>query len=379
MKKVFLAGSTGSIGVNSLNVIRELKDEFKVAALSINSNIELLQKQVIEFEPETVIINDFQAYQEFKSLGLNCNVLFGSKEMCNAAAAMDYDIFLGAIVGFAGLPAVIEAVKRGKRIALANKETLVAAGEFVKDLCRESNAEILPVDSEHSAIFQCLVGESKESVEKIILTASGGPFREYSKSMLQSVSVEQALAHPNWKMGSKITIDSATLMNKGLEVIEAYWLFGVDIADIDVVVHPQSIIHSMVQYADGSVKAQLGLPDMKLPIQYALTYPERRKNSFERVNFPVTGNLTFFQPDFDKFECLKLAFDALNAGGMSTCILNAANEVAVNKFLAGNIKFLEIPSLIKNALNKIQYGICRDLESIIECDKITRKYVSEMI
>ncbi|MDP4117325.1 MAG: 1-deoxy-D-xylulose-5-phosphate reductoisomerase [Bacteroidota bacterium] len=378
MKKVFLAGSTGSIGINSLNVIRELKGEFNVAALSINSNTALLQQQVIEFEPETVIINDYQAYQEFKSLGLNCKVLFGEQEMCNAAAAMEYDIFLGAIVGFAGLPAVIEAVKRGKRIALANKETLVAAGEFVKNLCRKNNAEILPVDSEHSAIFQCLVGENKESIEKIILTASGGPFREYSKSMLQSVSVEQALAHPNWKMGSKVTIDSATLMNKGLEVIEAYWLFDVEIKDIDVVIHPQSIIHSMVQYRDGSIKAQLGLPDMKLPIQYALTYPERRQNTFARANFPLIGSLSFFEPDFDKFECLKLAFDALNAGGMSTCILNAANEVAVNKFLTGDIKFVEIPNLIKNALSKIQNGICEDLESIIECDKITRRYVSEM-
>jgi len=378
MKKVFLAGSTGSIGINSLNVIRELKGEFNVAALSINSNTALLQQQVIEFEPETVIINDYQAYQEFKSLGLNCKVLFGEQEMCNAAAGMEYDIFLGAIVGFAGLPAVIEAVKRGKRIALANKETLVAAGEFVKNLCRKNNAEILPVDSEHSAIFQCLVGENKESIEKIILTASGGPFREYSKSMLQSVSVEQALAHPNWKMGSKVTIDSATLMNKGLEVIEAYWLFDVEIKDIDVVIHPQSIIHSMVQYRDGSIKAQLGLPDMKLPIQYALTYPARKQNTFARANFPLIGSLSFFEPDFDKFECLKLAFDALNAGGMSTCILNAANEVAVNKFLTGDIKFVEIPNLIKNALSKIQNGICEDLESIIECDKITRRYVSEM-
>jgi 1-deoxy-D-xylulose-5-phosphate reductoisomerase len=282
---------------------------------------------------------------------------------------------MGAMVGFAGLAPTIEAIKRGKRIALANKETLVVAGELVTDLCRENKSEIIPVDSEHSAIYQCLIGENLDEVEKLILTASGGPFLNKDKSFFENATVEEALNHPNWKMGSKITIDSATMMNKGLEVIEAHWLFGLPVGKIEVVIHPQSIIHSMVQFVDSSIKAQLGLPDMKLPIQYALTFPERLQNNFKRANLSEIGTMTFFKPDFTKFECLKLAFDALSEGGAAPCILNAANEIAVAKFLNKQIKFSHIPLLINKALDKVENSFSPDLGTIFECDKRTREYV----
>jgi 1-deoxy-D-xylulose-5-phosphate reductoisomerase len=306
-------------------------------------------------------------------------LLRGEDGLLKASSETDYDIFVGAMVGFAGLAPTIEAVKRGKRIALANKETLVVAGELVTNLCRENNSEILPVDSEHSAIYQCLIGENLNEVEKLILTASGGPFLNKDKSFFENATVEEALNHPNWEMGSKITIDSATMINKGLEVIEAYWLFGLPVKKIDVVIHPQSIIHSMVQFVDGSIKAQLGLPDMKLPIQYALTFPERVKNNFERTNLPSIGSLTFFEPDLDKFECLKLAFEALTEGGTAPCILNAANEIAVSKFLKKEIKFSHIPLLINKALNSVENIFSQDLGTIFECDRKTREYVQGLI
>jgi len=282
---------------------------------------------------------------------------------------------MGAMVGFAGLAPTIEAVKRGKRIALANKETLVVAGELVTNLCRENDSEIIPVDSEHSAIYQCLIGENLNEVEKLILTASGGPFLNKDKSFFENATVDEALNHPNWKMGSKITIDSATMMNKGLEVIEAHWLFGLPVDKIELVIHPQSIIHSMVQFVDGSIKAQLGLPDMKLPIQYALTFPERLQNDFERTSLPEIGSLSFFEPDLTKFECLKLAFEAINEGGIAPCILNAANEVAVSKFLNKEIKFSHIPLLINKALDRVENCFSPDLETIFEYDRKTREYV----
>lgn len=379
MKKVFILGSTGSIGVNALNVISNLRDQFRVTALTVNSNISLLLEQIEKFRPEIVAVKDENAAKKISGkIPGNCKLFVGEEGLIEASTEADYDIFIGAMVGFAGLGPTIEAVKRGKRIALANKETLVVAGELVTDLCRENGAEIIPVDSEHSAIYQCLIGENLDEVEKLILTASGGPFLNKDKEFFEKATVDEALNHPNWKMGNKITIDSATMMNKGLEVIEARWLFGFPPEKIEVVIHPQSIIHSMVQFVDGSVKAQLGLPDMKLPIQYALTFPQRKQNNFLRTSLPSIGTLSFFEPDFDKFECLKLAFDAINTGGTAPCILNAANEVAVDKFLNKKIKFSHIPRLINKALDKIENNKTPDLGTIFECDRITRELVNGM-
>jgi 1-deoxy-D-xylulose-5-phosphate reductoisomerase len=376
MKKVFILGSTGSIGVNCLNVISNLNEYCEVAGLTVNSNTELLLDQINKFNPRFVVVRDDQAARNISGkIPKRCELLVGEEGLIKAAKETDYDIFMGAMVGFAGLAPTIEAVKRGKRIALANKETLVVAGEIVTKLVLENSAEIIPVDSEHSAIYQCLVGENLKEVEKLILTASGGPFREKDKSFFENATVDEALNHPNWEMGSKITIDSATMMNKGLEVIEAHWLFGLPSDKIEVVIHPQSIIHSMVQFVDGSIKAQLGLPDMKLPIQYALTFPERVQNDFERTNLSPIGSLTFSEPDLNKFECLKLAYDVLNEGGAAPCILNAANEVAVDKFLNKEIKFSHIPLLINKALDKVETNFSSDLESIFECDRKTREYV----
>ncbi|NNJ52889.1 MAG: 1-deoxy-D-xylulose-5-phosphate reductoisomerase [Ignavibacteriaceae bacterium] len=380
MKKVFILGSTGSIGVNCLSVIENLSEDFEVVGLTVNSNTELLHEQVKKYNPKFVVVKDESASQNIKDkLPTECELLTGEKGLLKASSELDYDIFVGAMVGFAGLAPTIEAVKRGKRIALANKETLVVAGELVTNLCRENGSEILPVDSEHSAIYQCLIGENLNEVEKLVLTASGGPFWDKDKSFFENATVEEALDHPNWKMGSKITIDSATMINKGLEVIEAHWLFGLTVKKIDVVIHPQSIIHSMVQFVDGSIKAQLGLPDMKLPIQYALTFPKRVENNFGRTNLPSIGSLTFFEPDLNKFECLKLAFDALTEGGAAPCILNAANEVAVSKFLQKEIRFSHIPLLIKKALNSVENIFSQDLGTIFECDRKTREYVQGLI
>lgn len=379
MKKILILGSTGSIGVNALNVIRNFPDRFSVAGLTANSNISVLSEQIKEFNPQFVVIKDKSKAKELSEIvNGNVDIISSENALIEAAQKYDYDILIGAIVGFAGLTPTIEAIKRGKRIALANKETLVVAGEIVTRLVAENGAEIIPVDSEHSAIYQCLIGENLNEVEKLILTASGGPFLNKEKSFFDNATVNEALNHPNWKMGSKITIDSATMMNKGLEVIEAHWLFGLPVEKIDVVIHPQSIIHSMVQFVDGSIKAQMGLPDMKLPIQYALTFPERLTNNFERTNLPLINNLSFFEPDFNKFECLKLAYLALKTGGTTPCILNAANEVAVDKFLKGIIRFSEIPKLINEALNEIENHSNPDIETIIECDKLTRDFVNNL-
>ena len=375
MKKILILGSSGSIGVNTLNVVRYFPDKFKVVGLTVNSNIEVLEQQIKEFKPEFVVVTDESKAKELKSnIGNFCDVLSGYDELANVAKQRDYDILLGAIVGFAGLSPTLEAIKRGKRIALANKETLVVAGEIVTKLVLENNAEIIPVDSEHSAIYQCLVGESLNEVEKLILTASGGPFLNKDKSFFENATVDEALNHPNWKMGNKITIDSATMMNKGLEVIEAKWLFGLPVEKISVVIHPQSIIHSMVQFVDGSIKAQLGLPDMKLPIQYALTFPERLENIFKRTDLPAINTLNFFEPDFEKFECLKLAFEVIKTGGTAPCILNAANEIAVEKFINKKIKFSQISDLINRALDKIENHTDPDIKTIFECDKKTREF-----
>ncbi|MCH8033400.1 MAG: 1-deoxy-D-xylulose-5-phosphate reductoisomerase [Bacteroidetes bacterium] len=376
MKNVFILGSTGSIGVNTLNVIRNFPDRFNVSALTVNSNTRLLLEQIKEFKPDLVVVKDKDAAEKVKhQMPANCKLLVGVDGLINAASGLEYDIFVGAMVGYAGLAPTIEAIKRGKRIALANKETLVVAGEVVNNYCKEYGAEIIPVDSEHSAIYQCLVGENIDEVEKLIITASGGPFLNKDKSFFEDATIDEALNHPNWKMGNKVTIDSATMMNKGLEVIEAHWLFGLSIEKIDVVIHPQSIIHSMVQFRDGSIKAQMGLPDMKLPIQYALTYPERLQNDFERTNIPAIETLNFYEPNFEKFECLKLAFDVLEVGGTAPCVLNAANEIAVEKFLNNEIRFSRIPVLIEKALEKIGNHQLLNLDTIFECDTETRNFV----
>jgi len=379
MKKIFILGSTGSIGVNTLNVLRNFPDKFTVSALTVNSNSDLLLQQTHEFHPEYVVVKEEEPANKIKELlPAGCKLLIGNNGLVNAAIEADYDIFVGAMVGFAGLAPTLEAIKRGKRIALANKETLVVAGEVVKKHCLESGAQIIPVDSEHSAIFQCLVGESISEVEKLILTASGGPFLNKDKSSFENATVDEALNHPNWEMGNKITIDSATMMNKGLEVIEALWLFDLPTDKIEVVIHPQSIIHSMVQFKDGSIKAQMGLPDMKLPIQYALSYPERFENDYERTNLPKIGTLNFYKPNLNKFECLKLAFDALEIGGTAPCVINAANEIAVERFLNREIKFSHIPVLISRALEKIENNNSTSIDTIFDCDRETREFVKTL-
>jgi 1-deoxy-D-xylulose-5-phosphate reductoisomerase len=338
----------------------------------------MLAGQIFEFAPTTVVVRDEKRGVELKQLiGGKCEILTGEEGLTEIARRGNYDIIVTALVGFAGLPPTLEAIKLSKRIALANKETLVVAGEEIMRLSSLHNAELIPVDSEHSAIFQCLVGESKNDLHKLILTASGGPFLNKSKSELTSVTISEALNHPNWRMGNKITIDSATMMNKGLEVIEAYWLFNLPKESIEVIIHPQSIIHSMVEFRDGSIKAQLSTPDMKLPILYALSYPNRISYRGVLTDFKKLGQLTFFEPDFDKFTCLKLAYQVIEEGGSAPCILNAANEVAVNKFLAGKISFTQIPEIIIDALNKIENYSSAGLETIYEKDFRTREYLNK--
>lgn len=378
MKKILILGSTGSIGVNTIEIARLFPEKFELIGLTANNNIELLRKQIEEFHPKVVVVRDEAKSKELKEqIGNQCEILTGDKGLLEITQRDNYDILVSALVGFAGLAPTIEAIKLKKRIALANKETLVTAGKIVIDLCKKFNAELIPVDSEHSAIFQCLNGENKKDIQKIILTASGGPFLGKTKKDLEKVTIEDALKHPNWKMGSKITIDSATMMNKGLEVIEAYWLFNLPKEKIEVIIHPQSIIHSMVEFNDGSIKAQLSIPDMKLPILYALTFPERYHFNAVQTDFKKINQLTFFEPDFDKFACLKIAYDVIGEGGTASCVLNAANEVAVDKFLSGKIKFNQIPEIINDALNTINNIHNADLETIYELDFKTRDFLTK--
>ncbi len=378
MKKVLILGSTGSIGINTLQIIRTFKDEFQVTGLTANSNVHLLKKQIDEFHPKAVVVGDEKKAEELRLLcGSSCKIYHGNEGLIRITREGDYDILVSALVGFVGLAPTMEGIKLKKRIALANKETLVTAGEIVTGLCEETGAELLPVDSEHSAIFQCLSGENKKEIERLILTASGGPFLNKNKDEFGNVTIEDALNHPNWKMGSKITIDSATMMNKGLEVIEAFWLFKLPKEKIDVLIHPQSIIHSMVQFIDGSMKAQMSHPDMKLPILYALSYPARYNYSEVKTDLGKINQLTFFEPDLHKFTCLKIAYDSIREGGTSPCILNAANEVAVKKFLSGRIKFSEIPDLIEDALNSVEKSVNPDLETIFHTDFKTREYLNK--
>ena len=382
MKKgVAILGSTGSIGVQALDVISEQDELFRVEVLTANENFELLIDQAKKYKPNSVVIVNEQKYQKvFSELNpLNIKVYAGSESLNQIVDSDEIDIVLTALVGYSGLLPTINAIKNRKKIALANKETLVVAGSLIKNLCEENSTEIIPVDSEHSAIFQCLAGEEPNPIEKIFLTASGGPFRGKKLDDLKNITKKQALKHPNWSMGAKITIDSATLMNKGLEVIEAKWLFDLSKEQIEVVVHPQSIIHSAVQFQDGSIKAQLGLPDMKLPIQYALGFPKRLSNRFERFSFFDYPNLTFEKPDLETFKNLALAYKAMERGGNSPCVLNAANEIAVSAFLNDKIGFLNMADLIDNCLEKINFVKNPSLEELIESDLETRNLATNYL
>ncbi len=381
MKSIAILGSTGSIGTQTLQVIRENSELFRTCLLTAQSNADLLIEQALEFLPEYVVVGQDNLFYTVKEAlaHTSIQVLAGSQAITDVVTAPEIDLVLTALVGFAGLQPTIAAIKAGKDIALANKETLVVAGELVMKLAKEYNIRILPVDSEHSAIFQCLAGEESESVEKIILTASGGPFRGKDTAFLSAVTKTEALKHPNWVMGAKITIDSASLMNKGLEVIEAKWLFDLEADQIDVIVHPQSIIHSLVQFKDSSVKAQMGLPDMKLPIQYALTYPHRIKNEFRRFSFADFPYLTFEQPDLKTFRNLALAFAALDTGGNMPCIVNAANEIAVAGFLKDQVSFLGMSDLIEECTQRIHLQKQPGLEDYLNTDSETRTLAQNLL
>jgi 1-deoxy-D-xylulose-5-phosphate reductoisomerase len=376
LKHIAILGSTGSIGRSSLSVIHNLADRFRLSYLTTNTNIELLQRQIVQFRPRGVVVLDESKAAALQTMiDPSVELLSGRAGLLEVVGRDDVDIVINSLVGFAGLRPTVEAIKHRKTVALANKETLVVAGEIVTTLVEEYGVRLVPIDSEHSAILQCLAGEDRSSVAKIILTASGGPFLDTPPDKFSDITVEEALHHPNWKMGNKISIDSATLMNKGLEVIEAHWLFGISSEKIEVVVHPQSIIHSMVEFVDGSIKAQLGLPDMKIPIQYALTYPERLDRPGSRVDFPKLHSMTFFTPDRVKFRCLQLAYDALTLGGTASAVLNAANEVAVQAFLEKKISFNRIPELLDRALASHCNHTSPDLEHTFEADKQTRAYI----
>ncbi len=380
-KRIAIIGSTGSIGTQALEVIKENSTRFEVEVLVANSNADLLIQQAIAFNPNAVVIANESKYAEVKQAlqPYDIKVFAGLKAVEQIVEMETIDLVLAAVVGYAGLASTINAIKHKKQIALANKETLVVAGELVTKLALENGVNIYPVDSEHSAIFQCLAGEWENKIEKIYLTASGGPFRGKDREFLSTVKKEQALKHPNWVMGAKITIDSASLMNKGLEVIEAKWLFNLLPEQIDVIVHPQSIIHSLVQFEDGSMKAQMGLPDMKLPIQYAMAYPQRVKNNFPRFDFLKYPNFTFEKPDLNTFTNLALAFTAMNSGGNMPCVLNAANEIAVQAFLEDKINFLQMSEVIETCLNKLPFIKQPNYEAFVETDKETRKMAQALL
>lgn len=380
IKNIAILGSTGSIGQNSLEVISSFPDKFRAIYLSANKGVDLLIQQIDKFNPKGVSVMDADSAEILLNrYGNSIEIFIGADGLKEISVKPDVDVVINSLVGFAGLEPTIEAIKAGKTIALANKETLVVGGEIISHLLESHKVSLIPIDSEHSAILQCLVGEDYSTISKLILTASGGPFLNSEKEEFKNVTIEQALNHPNWKMGNKITIDSATLMNKGLEVIEAHYLFKLPSEKIEVVIHPQSIIHSMVEFIDGSVKAQLGVPDMKIPIQYALTFPERLPTNSERINFANLGQMTFFEPDLEKFECLKLAYRALNTGGTAPAILNAANEIAVEYFLNGKIRFTQIPELIESALDDQPVTHNPSIQRIIEADIMTRDYVKQRI
>lgn len=381
MTRLAILGSTGSIGTQALEVVAAHPELFEVEILTAHSNSSLLIEQAKRFNPNAVVVTDETQYNVVKQAlsSLPVKIFSGSTALNDVVQWDTVDTVVTAIVGFAGLSSTMAAVSAGKRIALANKETLVVAGEMVMKLAAEKKSAIIPVDSEHSAIFQCLVGENWQKIEKVILTASGGPFLGRKTNYLQNVKASHALQHPNWTMGAKITIDSATLMNKGLEMIEAKWLFGLENEQIEVVVHPESIIHSLVQFADSSLKAQLGLPDMKLPIQYALTYPHRIHNNFKRFDFRDFPKLSFEQPDYKTFRNLALAKDAMFNGGNTACVMNAANEVVVQSFLQNRISFIEMSDVIEQVMGRVAFVEHPDLEDYIDADRLARVYASELV
>lgn len=378
-KQIAILGSTGSIGTQALKVIEEHPELYEAYVLTANNQVELLAEQARKFLPAAVVIANESKYLQLKEMlaDLPVQVYAGADALCEVVEAAPIDVVLASMVGYAGLRPTMNAIRAGKAIALANKETLVVAGELINELAIQYHTPILPVDSEHSAIFQCL--EPNNPLEKVILTASGGPFRRFTMDQLQHVTKVQALKHPNWDMGAKITIDSATMMNKGFEVIEAKWLFGVRPDQIEVVVHPQSIIHSMVQYGDGAVKAQLGMPDMRLPIQYAFSYPQRIKSSFDRLDFSMMKELTFEQPDTDRFRCLALAYEALNRGGNMACIVNAANEVVVSAFLHDRISFLRMSEVIEQSMSKVSFIKTPSYEDYVATDAEARRIAESLI
>ncbi len=382
MKKITVLGSTGSIGTQTLDVVRKNRDKFEVVAISANKSVETLLEQILEFKPKYVAVYDEESANKLKNIipkEIDIQVLSAMDGLVEICELEEVDVVLTAVVGMIGLVPTMAAIKAKKTIALANKETLVTAGEIIMREAKENNVKILPVDSEHSAIFQCLNGEEKKYIEKVILTASGGPFRGKTKEELINVTKKEALKHPNWSMGQKISIDSSTLMNKGLEVIEAKWLFDVEVEDIDIVVHPQSIIHSMVSFTDSSVMAQMGCPDMRLPIEYALSYPQRSYTDFERLDLAKIATLTFEKPDIETFPCLELAFRALKLGGTYPVVLNSANEVLVNEFLNDKIGFYDIPYYIEKSLENHKNIINPKIEDILEVDKETRLFLANLL
>ncbi|HGJ64812.1 TPA: 1-deoxy-D-xylulose-5-phosphate reductoisomerase [bacterium] len=387
MKYISILGSTGSIGIQTLQVIQDLGDNYKVVGLAGKSNVDLIKSQIEQFQPEMVAIGDEKSADILKRhfKGSNIKIEYGREGLIQVATIPKANIVVSAIVGIAGLIPTLEAIKSGKDIALANKETLVTSGSIITDMARKMGVNLLPVDGEHSAIFQCLMGCSdRRNINRLILTASGGPFKDKTTDELKNVTLDDALNHPTWKMGRKITIDSATLMNKGLEVIEAKWLFDIDVSKIDVIIHPQSIVHSMVEFIDGSIVAQLSITDMRLPIQLALTYPDRIKSSLPKLKLSDMPNLSFQEPDIDKFPCLKYAYEAIKLGGTMPTVLNGADEVAVGAFLNGKIKFSDIPLIIKDAMEEYKQKEFKPLtnlalDDIISADRWSRDYVEKRI
>lgn len=380
-KRIAILGSTGSIGTQALEVINARQEHFEIDLLTANSNADLLIEQAKKFLPESIVIADETKLETVKNAlkGLPVKIREGKNAVTDAVASSDAEIVLAAMVGFSGLLPTVAAIKSKKNIALANKETLVVAGEIISSLAKENRISLYPVDSEHSAIFQCMQGEEQNTIEKIYLTASGGPFRGKKAGELEKITPAMALRHPNWNMGNKITIDSATLMNKGLEMIEARWLFDLSPSQIEVIIHPQSIIHSIVQFTDGSMKAQMGLPDMKLPILYALSYPKRMKSTFPRFSFENYSRLTFEKPDTETFRCLALAYEAMKKGGTLPCIMNAANEEAVHAFLLGKISFIEIASVIEDCMQKVPAKAIQSLDDLVDCDRQAREIAVQTI
>jgi 1-deoxy-D-xylulose-5-phosphate reductoisomerase len=378
-KKLVILGSTGSIGTQALEVVRQHPGRFEIAALSAHSNWELLLEQIYEFSPKYALICNSDHYSNIRNQVASSVKIISGEEHLTALATLDEaDIILNSLVGFAGFESTLKAIKANKKVALANKESLVVGGRMIMDELKNSNAELIPVDSEHSAMLQCLAGEDRDDIEKIIITASGGPFRNHSREQLQTVTLKEALDHPNWDMGAKITIDSSTMMNKGLEIIEAHWLFDIDVEDIEPVIHPQSIIHSIITFKDGSSKAQLGLPDMKVPIIYAFGYPERLTLDSPRMNWNNIHDLRFEPVDFEKFPCVQLAMESIRKGGFAPAVLNASNEVAVERFLNGEIGYIQIPKIVKQSLANIDLNDSLSLERIKEIDKETRAFAASI-